>query len=64
MKKMLGPDHPHIGFLLAEHAQLLQKAGRAAEAKTARLRAKAILASYRPSGQTVDFQDLRRGLQR
>jgi tetratricopeptide (TPR) repeat protein len=64
MEEALGPDHPHIGFLLAEHARLLQKAGRAAEATSARLRAKAILASYRPSGQTVDFEDLRRGLQR
>lgn len=56
----LGPEHPHVGVLLAEHAQLLKKLGRKAESRIEERRAKAILESAAFPGQhTIDITGLR-----
>ncbi|MFN0167413.1 MAG: tetratricopeptide repeat protein [Bryobacteraceae bacterium] len=58
----LGPAHPHLGMLFAEHAKVLKKTDQKPEAKQAELRAKAILGSATELAgrNAVDASALRR----
>jgi tetratricopeptide (TPR) repeat protein len=55
LEKALGPEHPHVGMLLAEYAKLLRHIGRKADARMEERRAKAILqkADF-PGRHTID----------
>ncbi|HUS05063.1 MAG TPA: tetratricopeptide repeat protein [Bryobacteraceae bacterium] len=61
LESRLGPEHPHLGMVLAEYSQVLRKLGNKSEAKRIERRAKAILAtSLQPSGlHSVDLHSLR-----
>ncbi len=53
----LGPDHPHLGMLLAEHGKLLKKMGRKTDARSEERRARAILeTSALPGRHTIDVR--------
>jgi tetratricopeptide (TPR) repeat protein len=53
----LGPAHPHLGMLLAEHSKLLKKLGRKTDARAAERRAKSILeTSALPGRHTIDVR--------
>lgn len=58
MEVYLGTDHPHLGLLLSEYAELLKKSGRKAEATAAQIRARAIRPAFRSSPATIDLRDL------
>lgn len=57
VESALGPAHPHLGMLLAEHCKLLKKMGRKAEARAGERRAKAILETAAlPGRHTLDVR--------
>jgi len=61
-EESLGPEHPRLGFYLANFAVILKQAGRKNEAKTARKKAGEIMDRYPAAGSggyTINVTALR-----